>query len=477
MRRVVSLTRSSGPASAGYHVRLGPLAFVCPVENVSEELGGTLEAVGAAIAEGDPRPPALGLKLPIRGGLELDPAIAGRRLRRQVRALLNNVRWRAHGLYLSWDADAELDAWLRVGGGTIEELDPGVVFGEFELELRDVYLVGRPGTHRAGRRLDLLDRRGGVVPRDTRRFLYSADFAATPLPAEPAILPGDTVDLVASGNRPVGSTTAGPLRGARRLWRSSSGVNGETLTYLPDEAVLPDRDRFLELDELGAVRVWDRGTFADIAQPSTTERDADPDVYLGWERVLGDLLEPNRPLAIDNGAVRLLWLGPAAAQGLAVEWWDDAIGRYRRAGRIVHATGVREARVVELTAERAVLEWRAGEKALRAILQRGWWGPRLESYNDGGGDADLAYTVEHGGFGSITTDPTGSVWDVDAGYIHRVARATADTLRPVAGATVTFRRPRVCVVQMSYPPGPTAAALASLALVDAQAVPILVGRR
>lgn len=485
-RAVVSLRRSTDAAAVGYDVRLGPLRFVTPADTVSEEVGGSLEAIGAAIAEGDPRPPALSLKLPLRGARrEVDRYAAGLRLRRQTRALLNNARWRAHGFMFLWQADPDLDLWLRVGGGTIAEEDPGVSLAEFSLELRDVYIVGRPGTHRPGRRVNVADRRTGLVARDTRRLLYSTDFAAVALPTDTVALPGDTVDLVASGNRPVGASTLGPLRGARRLWRALAATDGETLTYLPDEALLTGQGRYLDLEEPGSVRVWDRGSSADVPQPSTAERDTDPDVYLGWERIYGDVLQSNRYLAIDNGACRLIWLGPAGSQGLAIEYWDDALGRYRRDLRVIHATGVREARIIELTQDRAVVEWRAGENAMRAILQRGWWGPRLESYADGGGTAalEVAGVPAAVAFAASPAYAAGSpVEGLDVqGRIHLWAHGTdapgRSSTPSIVAAGKRYSRTRVYVAQLAAPPGPNAAGLGGLSLIDAQAVPVLIGRR
>lgn len=412
MSRLVVLSESSSAVPVGYDVRLGPLAFVTPADTVSETIGDGLEAVGAGLVAGERRPRPLKLKLPVRGyHLDIDASESGRRLRRQVRQLLDNPRWRLQGFYFTWAADEDLDGWLLVGGAELGETDPGISFGEFELDLADVYVRGRPGTHRPGRRAAIADRRSGLVSRDTRWLLYSTDFAAQALPTEPLVLPGDIVDLVATGNQPVSSVTAGPLRGARRLWRTCAASDAEIVTYRPDESVLSDRSKYIDLDSLGSVRVWDLSAaveYPPLPASYSTERDTSPDIYRGWERVLGDVLTPDRPLAIDNGACRVIWLGAAANQGLAVEHWDEALGHYRRAGRVLHSLNVREQQVVEVTPERAVVEWRAGRYALRAILQRGWWGPRLESYDDGGSTARLEYAPEALDAATLVTALAGS---------------------------------------------------------------------
>lgn len=442
MSHLVVLSQSSDAVAGGYDIRLGPLRFVTPADTVGETIGDGLEAVGAALVAAERRPRPLKLKLPVRGDhLAPESVEAGQRLRRQVRQLIDNARWRMSGLYFVWDADPDLDGWLLIGGAELSETDPGVSFGEYEMELSDVYIVGRPGTHRPGRRASIGDRRGGLVSRDSRRLLYSTDFSAQALPTEPLIVPGDVVDLVASGNRPIGTTVAGPLRSSRRLWRACSASDAEIISYLPDEAVLLGRDRYLELDELGSVRVWDLSG-ADPYPPSpgqyTTERDTSPDLYWGWERLLGDVLSADRPLAIDNGAVRLIWLGAAANEGLAVEYWDDTLGHYRRDGRVLHALGVREQRVVEATPERAVIEWRAGQYGMRAILQRGWWGPRLESFDDGGGTARLEYAPSSGALAPIVVQTPSWVRRVNGGILDDFSsNSIADYSFDAGGGTLT----------------------------------------
>lgn len=491
MTRLVVLTRSASAIPAGYHVRLGPLAFVTPADTVSETIGDGLEAVGASLTPADRRPRPLKLKLPVRGDqrTDVDSVAAGLRLRRQVRQLLDNPRWRLTGFYLTWDADPDLDAWVLVGGADVSEADPGVAFGEFEMEFSDFFIVGRPGTHRPGRRAIIGDRRGGLIPRDSRRLLYSTDFAAQALPTEPLVLPGDVVDLVASGNRPVASTVAGPLRAARRLWRAAAAADGEIVSYLPDEAVLPGRDRYLGLDDVGAVRVWDLSNAVEYPPTPaqyTADRDDAPDLFRGWERVLGDVLTANRPLAIDNGACRVIWLGSGAGQGLAIEYWDAVAGHYVRVGRVLHALGVREQRIVEASPERSIVEWRAGQYGLRAVIQRGWWGPRLESYDDGGGTTRLEFAPEVGPVAQAAAAPTwvrtitGGAGQPALLWAQGSNDETVDLVPTVitgAGGAVTFRRQRVLVAQLAAPGGPNAAGLASLSLVDARAVPVLVGRK
>ena len=491
MTRLVALTRSEASTSvSGYDVQLGPLLFVTPADVVGETTGDGLDVVGAALTASERRPRPLKLKLPVRGSnLDLDTKASGLRLRRQLRAVMNNAKWRLTGFYFVWEPDPDLDGWLMIGGGDLEENQAGVTFGEYEMELENVFIVGRPGTHRPGRRAAINDLRTGMAPRDTRRLLYSTDFAAVALPAEPLILPGDSVALTSSGNRPVASSSLGPERaGLRHLWRTASAEDAEILSYIPDPVLLPDRKSYLELDELGSVRVWDLSKATSLPPNPvgySTERDESPDLFYGWEQVMGDALGAQTPLAVENGACRLIWLGPTGTEGLAIEYWDSELEHFRRIGRILHSLNVTEQRVVELTPERAVLEWRAGRYCMRAVLQRGWWGPRLESYDDGGSTTRLEFAPE--GTGKVKVTQPVLPW------VHTIAPTSGghpllwaqgandeivDTIPTVlTGEAATFRRTRVLVAQLGCPPGPSAEGLAGLSLIDARGVPVLVGRR
>lgn len=474
-----------GSTLEGYDLRIGPLSLQCPLEQVAEQLGDGLEQIGAALTPAERRPRPLKLKLPVRGyHREPDPTAAGRRQRRHVRQLLNNTRWTSQGLYWSWDVDPDLDGWLLIGGGELVETNEGVTFADYELTLDDIYLVARQGTHRMARRLDIADRRGGTVPRDTRGKLYSTSFSTHPLLDEPLVLPGNVLSLTGAANRTPASTSAGPAADDRTLWRSCSAINGEAVSFMPDTAVLSSARRApFELEDLGAVRVWDLG---DRVPPDpelySDFRDRNPGDGYGWERLLGDPLEPNPRLAIDNGWCRLLWLGSEPAQGLAIEFWDPDLNNMRRQGRVHSTTNVVETTIVELTPERAVVEWRAGAHALRAILQRGWTGPRLEAYNDNGGPARLEYAPTAGAPTLASATPT---WVDQISADDRVdlwARGTSSDTRDttpeiIDGPAVCWEHDACVVGQLSLHGGDDATTLASRSLADAQSIPTLVARR
>lgn len=362
--------------------------------------------------------------------------------------------------------------------------------------------MGFPGTHRPGRRVTIADRRTGQWPRDTRDQLYSTDFGgfATAL-AFPAALPAGLSAVTRSSRRTV-STSNGfqPPGEVNRLWQDYAAVDGEVLAYDPDSESWPTRSRYLDAEEWGSVRAWDlsgAGTYPPSVAGYTEAHDLDPTGY-GWERVYGDLLDPFAPLAIDNGFCRLIWLGASTTGGLAIESWKHATTHYQRVGRVFNAAGAGRARIVELTKERVVVEWRTGPKAMRAILQRGWHGPRLEAYNDTVEEADLAVleylpasaeektaTVEgQFVFGAKVQKifGTGGPFVLWAQGTADEVNAAATAIQPVAGGAVAgtkFSRSRVIVAQLACEgesPALDPTYVAALSLVDAQAIPVLIGR-
>ena len=71
----------------------GRIGLISLEGEVTEQLGGALEAVGAAIVPGERRPKAMDLTLPVRGSShDLNPYLDGDRLRRQLRSLIENER-------------------------------------------------------------------------------------------------------------------------------------------------------------------------------------------------------------------------------------------------------------------------------------------------------------------------------------------------------------------------------------------------
>lgn len=375
-----------------YPVRLGPLRFECLVGELPEALGDKLDAVGAVVVPGERSPRGVSVVLPVVGSrYDVDAHDAGLVLRRQVRALLNNQAWRMHGHYFIAGWDPETAAWLVAGSGQLSDEAGGFAHADWQLTLGDTYLLGRPGTHRRGRRIVHVDRADPSVPSDTRRMLFTTDLASV-APAPPAaVLPGDIDSVVGFNDREL-APAPGPTRGDRTLWSTVTAANGEIVTWRASAdltgLVAPEAD----VEELGGVRVW---ATAGVRWSTTAAGDTAPDREYGWERIVGELTDRDTPLAIDNGACRLTWAGTGLDGGLVVERADTE-GLYHPVVRLLHRAGRADARVVEVTSERALIAWRVGGYELRAELRRGWTGPHVESYAPAAQNAALAIAAPEG---------------------------------------------------------------------------------
>jgi hypothetical protein len=504
---VLVVTSGAGTplTTTGYAVRLGPLRFVTTLEDITEPLGGTtLDTIGEAVAAGERKARPFKLSLPVRGSRrDSDKVAAGQRLRRQIRQLFNGdlVPW-----WFDFEIDPELACWLIIGGAELSEVEGGATYAEWRLELTDCYVHGRPGTHRPARRMTIADRRLITVARDSRGTLFSTDFSGQAQLAKNSHLPGD-VEQVTGAAGTASSTTAGdtvavaPAGGdiaGRRLWRTVDSIHGEVEMFDPTTYTSDFEDRYALLDDAGAVRVWDISN--GIPGAFTSAGDVTPDGEDGylWERVYGDLLDPSTPLAIDNGTCRLVMLGDIA--GVALERWNPTLltqGGYDRAGRVWHrnlSAGSTRTRILELTTERVVISLRQGNQELRLILQRGWKGPRVECYTDSA-SAGTGAVLEYVANGSIATNaqlgsPTWVREITITGQTYRRAllapAQTSDTIDTtiaylsgsgcrVINASAVLQR---VAVQIAL--GPVAdvsgADVASLSLVDAQAMPTIVER-
>lgn len=481
MTRFIVLSLAGEGDDSPYGLRLGPLRFTTALSDVTEPLGDGLSAVGAQLVAGERAARKFEMRLPVRGDYsEPDMREVGRRLRRQSRALLENRAWLKHPLPLTWDVDPDLDLWLLVGGGDLSEIEDGLTFGEFDLSLSDCYIVGRPGTHRAGRRIDLADRRNGLVPRTTFGLVYSTDYADTDLPAAPAFIPGDVTILLGAGGEPA-TVENGPVDAVtgRRLWRAVSAADGEVLTFTPDAAILPAaHGRHWQLDAPGSVTAW----LPDPVDPAPDPADERPDLLYGWERVYGPLSDATVPVAIQNGMTRCVWLGSSPLTGgWRIDGWRAGEG-YIPVVRIAPPGGAAEHSIIELTPERVVLETLTVPARMRLVLQRGWTGPRVEVAAPGGAPTLTMHPADPDDE-TMTSEAAGEpVTDILAGeVIARAAHSHAsveydDT--PAAGiAEWTDPAGLALAVQLSTGDALlTGEQLAALSLIDARSVPVLVER-
>jgi hypothetical protein len=474
-----------------YGLRLGPLRFVTAINDFSEVLGDQLDQVGPVVVAGDRRARPFNLTVPVRAAdSAADQVATGKALRHQVRQLMDNRTWRSHGLPLMWDVDPDSNVWLMVGGAELEEIEDGLTFGEWRLKLSDCYLAGRPGTHRAGRRMELADRRTGLVARDTLGRIFNTDYSAVTISTQPLVLPGEGKDLVGAGGKTPTGSAAGSAHGGVSLFQTATAINGEVVTYETESTTDWAPETSFPHDasyRAGAVRLWDSAV-APSPGATTTAGDRFPDgsgAY-GWIPVLGPVVEGLGAFAIDNGLCRIRWAGFVNAQQLVLEGWDTGTSKYVPQIRLAHATMTKTpiVTVVEASTERVVVQVAVGPRIMRVILQRGWSGPRIESYLPGGNPTiDLA-TVAAGGSSAAAAAPnwvreiftTGSVLRARAAQSH-AAVSTATSGYVIGSGVVRWTAAEVLAVQFtlgSYIA--TAADLAAISLVDAQAIPVLTER-
>ena len=472
-----------------YTLQLGPLKFVTAVGPLTEQLGDALEVVGSSLVAGERKPRSFALKLPVRADVaEANRYAAGLRMRRQVRQLMENTAWRMQGLPFAWSIDPDLDCWLLVGGGDLTDPDnAGVTLGEWQLELTDCYVVGRPGTHRAGRRIDVADRRTGLVPRTSFGTIYSTDFAGTAPATYPATIPGDVADLWSTAGY-VASSSGGVAGTSRIIYNGVPGLDGNVVTYEPKSS-LPSPGTHAILDPPGQVILWDIGTpmtngTVGIA-PGTTDDstravygDRFPDVQYGWERVLGTSLRADRSYAMENSVCRVRWTGANADRLLLIE----AVGStgYEPVAR-VRSSGQELAWMVplEVTGERAVVEYGTRSRRVRVILQRGWTGPRIEvARADVGGGALLSITLENAVSPTDVTESPSNVTALRSAGTPRLRAASSHAAVTYGvAAAKTWSAPEAFALQVSTGLSMLSATeLAGLSLQDVRSVPVLVPR-
>lgn len=305
----------------------------------------------------------------ISTAISQDRFTTGMRLRRQIRALMENSQARLQGLYLAFSPDVEQNCWLLVGGGDLKYGQGSVALADFTLELTNVYRVANRRTHRPARRVDITDRRLITTPRDTLGTLFSTDFAATTPIAQHYL--GVGVTDPESGGKPVATFTVSTKDGT--LVAAQARLDGECISYEQGET-----------DEYKAiVRLRDR-------RGSGVQAD--------WHDVYG----PDQPITageipiLDNAICRVV-PDPATGQ-LDVQSWSGTA--WVTDATVTPPAGATQfaGRVIEWTTERAVLQILSATASPQRVttyvtLQRGWTGPRVETYQQDTTGAGVATSI------------------------------------------------------------------------------------
>lgn len=351
--------------------QLGRLGLATIYDNMTEGVGDTLAVTGAGVALGERKPKRYAFNLAVHGTQgDPDPYAAGLRMRRQVRALMENSRLRGEGLYFQFLADLEQNGWVLLGGGQLEYMDGGVSLAQFQLTLDDAYRVGSLRTHRPARRVELYDRRLATTPRDWLGQVFGTDYAALTAQAI-TYLPVGVTDVVGSQKAPVAYGTRTGLGGATPV--VVGRTHGEVLNYEWAEAAMNGWDD---------VVVWDRAGQGDppggYAATTLAYR---PRLYLRVNEANGATAAVDSSDWLNNG----VYVGSPLyrAPSLLVGDTDASVGLDQSVGAYVRVPDNASLDIVGDLTLRLRVQPRTGVTGLQGLVgkaatpagQRGWrWG-------------------------------------------------------------------------------------------------------
>lgn len=428
-------------------LRLGRISLPTILSPITEAVGDPLEdtAGGVAIASVR-RSRQFTFDVPIYGPSS-DPnwLATGQRLRRQVRALMDNAPAKDYGVYLLFSPDAEQNGWLKIGTGILVYADGGVSFASYKLTLEQAYRIASLRTHRPARRVEQADRRLSTTPDDYLGMVYSTDFAnaypGSPASVVPAFLPVGVSDVVVNRVGIVAPARAGRDGGVGMAVGQSDGFVASF--EMPEASV-----------GLNDVVIFDRrgnlGPFGTGGSYDTPTGPANQQAAYGWEEIYGQ----NHPLSsqtdvpvLDNGLCRVRY-DASNLPGFRVDAWSNGWveqGKVTFARRDAVAASLDtlvSAQVEEWTPERAVAlavmrssADPASRELLYISLQRGWTGPRFEIYANPRANGTPAGAEMH--FTSAVADPNASAVKIDTAGGAIVASAGGGALGQVGAVSFT----------------------------------------
>lgn len=378
-------------AAGNYDLRLGRVRLPTLLDSLKESVGEQLETAGATAVAGERRAKPATLTIPVHATGSDGKTVADR-MRRQIRALLNNPAARLGALYLAFTPDTDLSGWLLIGSGDLEYSDGGIVFGDYKLSLGDAYVVGRQRSHVAARRIEVLDRRDASVPRDIKGTIFSAAFS-TVTPAAVAYLPGSSRYLWRG--RPITGT---PVASVASLMGTGTP---QLITGLADGDLVildgPPSDDQLQAAELGDVIVLDRQ--AVVATGATAARDVTPQSSYGWEELYGldqaisypsgfpsDVIVQNGVCRVSVSSSGIFTVDRMTSTGFSPACTVNALipnmsALQLRDAAIVHWTPDETVVRFELdNSQASPLAETIGRCEMYVTLRRGWDAPRFEAY-------------------------------------------------------------------------------------------------
>lgn len=168
------------PRPALFLLRVGRISVVTVLDGLGERWGQDVESVGGLPVPAERAARPFQVKLPVYSPAgPFNPSKDGRRLRRQLRGLLENDSVRGEPVLWQWDADPEAAVWVVLGSGTLEDTVGGAdVFADWTLSLDGAVRVGTVRSHRPARQLFARALASGAQPRDFKGLIVATDLAA-----------------------------------------------------------------------------------------------------------------------------------------------------------------------------------------------------------------------------------------------------------------------------------------------------------
>lgn len=379
------------PASIYYDLHLGSLSFITLNNTITETFGNVLTNVGSGTVPAEREPYRYeNLTVPVYGHyLETDPYAVGQQLRREARAMFRNRQLLTDGIYMDFEKDPDLNAWIAVGNASLEYLDGGVSLADYQLNLGQVQLLATTSTGIDGVSAFSQDLGLSTTPNDILRTSFD------PL-SQGSFLLGE--EGAPRTYLPVGaSDIRGSTGGATLDIQSYAGLNGNGyyVDGLPNGSSLAfevsSADR-----RSGDVLILDRRGFT--SPTYSLAGDQDPHLY-GWDKVFG----PDYPHTagdvpvIQNDRARILYMS-----GSQFRIQTSTGSAFANDGVLdLGFDSVTSVSVVEWRPYRGVVRVNAshsgGRSAVFIIMQRGWTGPQVEIYPRNDDGSLISYTVSYSG--------------------------------------------------------------------------------
>lgn len=447
-------------AAGEYDLQLGRIRLPTLLDDLKESVGDQLEVIGGTVVPGERRARPIPLAIPVHK-TGADARALGDRMRRQLRALLNNPAARLASLYLRFTPDPELSGWLLIDGGDLSYVDGGVSFSRYKLTLDNAYAAARQRSHLQARRIEISDKRLATTPRDTKGLIYESTWATN------TVLPITWLPGAAGYQRRGLPMTGTPLPALTALM--GTGTPNQMQSVADGDIILmtgPPDETLLQRAELGDVIVLDRQ-----AQPATSisaARDLTPQASYGWEELYG----PDQPISypagapdivIQNGACRVTLTpstGAINVERITSSGFAPACTVTAMRGASNTALQIRDASIVEWTPDSAVVKLAQDNTQVSGLtedpisaetyitLRRGWDAPRVETYLHSRGDyARLRVMPTTAGATTVRFSTSSSAAAITDGTDYGAFAGTITTkdpwalIQPLSGAAII---PAVC---------------------------------